>query len=106
MSAHHLRIAHPWRGQLPAEELGELARLARRRLDAVQWVSTQPEGLEETLQLAVREQLSYCDTSYFYTAKQRKLSLATEDITLGRAASKHVRITNEKQILTAEGLPT
>jgi len=85
--------------KLSPHEVKELARETKRILGSIIHVSTQPQAFEDTLEFAIREGLSYSDGSYIQTAKELNLVLATEDAVLAKAARKHVRTLDAKEIL-------
>lgn len=90
---------HRIAGRLSSAEIRDLASRTKRILKMITHVSTQPEALEETLDIAIRERVSYYDVSYIQTAKQLNLILATDDNVLAKVASRYVKTSNAKQIL-------
>lgn len=50
------------------------------------------------MKLALDERLAYYDAAYIYAAKSRSLILVTDDTQLAKAASKHVKIKNSREL--------
>jgi predicted nucleic acid-binding protein len=48
-------------------------------------------NLLQTIELAVREKITFYDAAYVTASKMKRLVLVTDDMTLARVASKHVK---------------
>ena len=72
-----------------AKRLGTMAQTVLARIDQV---ANEGEDFQKILEIAQDEKLSFYDSSYVFFAKQKGLSLVTEDKKLEMKAKKHVDV--------------
>ena len=72
-----------------AHRLGTMAQTVLTRIDQI---TNESEDFEKILEIAQYEKLSFYDSSYVFFAKQKGLTLVTEDKKLEMKAKKHVDV--------------
>lgn len=75
---------------LTSKEAEELGRLAHEILTKTNRIHPQDEAFPGILEIARKENLSFYDSSYIYSAETNALTLVTEDKRLREKAEKHV----------------
>ena len=85
----------------PQKEVEEFLDLFREVLSRTKILMVDPDDLSKVAGIAIDEMMSFYDASYIIAAKDRDLTLVTEDTQLTKVASKHVRTMSSKEIISA-----
>ena len=77
---------------LSPHESEELAVNAQTILARMERVAGKADGFHGILDLARKERLSFYDSSYLWSAKEKELTLVTDDKELYNKAKKHINV--------------
>jgi predicted nucleic acid-binding protein len=77
---------------LTTKEAENLGRMVQEILAKVNQINNKSEAFLKTLEIAHKENLSFYDSSYIYSAKEQDLTLITEDKRLKEKAKKYVDV--------------
>jgi len=77
---------------LTPEEATKLGTMVQTVLTKLNRIVSEAEAFQKILEIAQDEKLSFYDSSYVFFAKQKGLSLVTEDKKLEMKAKKHVDV--------------
>jgi predicted nucleic acid-binding protein len=83
------------------KEVEEFLDLFREVLSRTKILIVDPDDLSKVAGIAIDEMMSFYDASYIIAAKDRNLTLVSEDTQLTKVASKHVRTMSSKEIISA-----
>jgi len=86
---------------LKEKEVQEFLDLFSEVLSRTKILTVDPGDLSEVARFAIDEKTSFYDASYMMTARNRNLTLVTEDTQLRKVASKHVRAISSAEISLA-----
>ena len=75
---------------LTPQEAEKLGTMTQTILAKINRVTSETEAFQKILEIAQTEKLSYYDSSYVYVAKEKALTLITEDKELRTKAQKYV----------------
>lgn len=92
---------HKLHHAIQQKEVEEFLDLFREVLSRTKILIVEPDDLSKVAGIATDEMTSFYDASYIIAAKNRNLTLVTEDTQLTKVASKHVRTMSSKQIISA-----
>ncbi|MEM3608280.1 MAG: type II toxin-antitoxin system VapC family toxin [Candidatus Bathyarchaeia archaeon] len=76
----------------------ECLRILEKLLELVETMKVLNLDFKESLLLAVREGISFYDSSYLQAALRNGLTLVTDDSRLREAASKHVKVLGSSEV--------
>lgn len=77
---------------LTVKEADRLGRMAQEIITQLNQIDNKETSLMKILEIARNENLSFYDSSYIYSAKERGLTLITEDKRLKEKAKKYVNV--------------
>jgi len=86
---------------LKEKEVQEFLDLFTQLLSRAKILTVDPRGLSEVARFAIDEKTSFYDASYIMTARNKDLTLVTEDTQLRKVASKHVRAISSAEVSLA-----
>jgi len=86
---------------LSPHESEELAMTAQTILARMERMVQKVDGFREILEIAGKERLSFYDSSYLFSAKEKDLTLVTEDKELYNKAKKHVNVQKTADFIRA-----
>lgn len=78
--------------RLTPNEAAATGKAAQTILSRTEQLPIQTEAFQKILEIAKNETLSFYDSSYIYFAKEKELTLVTEDKELKTKAQKHVTV--------------
>jgi predicted nucleic acid-binding protein len=90
---------HVLRQALEADEFRELLDLLRTIILRTKVLSVDAQDLPDVAEVALKERITFYDASYVVIANVQNLTLATEDASLAKAASKHTKTVPAKDVL-------
>lgn len=86
------------RGRLSREEAGKLTTAVAMLAQRLKVLPVRGLDLQEVMDLAVEERVTFYDASYIHASRANGLTLVTDDLKLLEAASRHVETVKSSEL--------